>query len=97
MLVTFTVFVMQVTFCTGGKIRLAQDRFADKPHITEVVILRADIERHIHVRADGLSFINDFRSARGQRRPTDVIPTSPPRYPGGSPIEISLPETQTQP
>jgi hypothetical protein len=57
---------------------VAQNRLADKPHIAEVVILRANIERYIHVRADRLSFINDARSARRQRRPTDVIATGTP-------------------
>ena len=42
---------------------VAQDRLADEPDIAEIVILRADIERDIHVHADGLSFINDSWSA----------------------------------
>src|SRR4029077_1228914 len=67
---------------------VTQDRLAHETHVTEVVILRTDIERHIHVTADGLSFITNARTARGQRRPADVIATSPPRYPGRSPIQV---------
>jgi hypothetical protein len=67
---------------------VAQDRLADEPDVAKVVILRPDIERHIHVSADRLSFINDTRPARRQRRPTDVIATSPPRDPRRSPIEV---------
>ena len=32
----------------------------------------------VHVHANGLSFINDARPARRQRRPPDVIATSSP-------------------
>jgi hypothetical protein len=57
---------------------VAQDRLANEPQVAEVVILRTDIEHHIHVHADRLSFINDARAARRQRRPTDVIATGAP-------------------
>ena len=57
---------------------VTQDWLADKPNIAEVVILRTDIEHDIDVHADGLSFINNPRPARRQRRPANVIATRSP-------------------
>jgi hypothetical protein len=68
---------------------IPQDRFTDKTNVTEVVILRTDIELDIHPGANRLSFVNEARTARGQRRPANVIAAGPPRDPGRSPIQIA--------
>jgi len=66
-----------------------QNRFTDETNVAEVVIFRTDIEFDVHAGADGPSFINNLRTARGQRRPANVIATSSPRHPGRAPIQIT--------
>ena len=66
-----------------------QNRFTDKTNVAKVVILRADIVFDVHTGTDGLSFIDDVRTARGQGRPANVIATGSPRHPSRSPIQIA--------
>jgi hypothetical protein len=72
-----------------GKEAIPQDRFTDKANVTEVVILRADIELDVHAGPDRLSFIDDARTARRQRRPANVVATGSPRDPGRSPVQVA--------
>jgi hypothetical protein len=67
---------------------IAENRFTDVANLAEIVILRADIELDIHLRTNRPSFINDARTAWRQRRPADIIATSPPRDPRWAPIEV---------
>ena len=66
-----------------------QNRFTDKTNVAKVVIFRADIVFDVHGGADGLSFIDDFRTTRWQGRPADAVSTGSPRYPSRSPVQIA--------
>jgi hypothetical protein len=66
----------------------AQDRFTDKADLAEIVIFRTDIELDVHLRTNRSSPINDARTAGRQRRPADIIASSPPRDPCGAPVQI---------
>jgi hypothetical protein len=67
---------------------IAQDRFTDVANLTKVVIFRADIELDVHLRTNRSSRINDARTAGRQRCPANIITTSPPGDPCGTPVQI---------
>ena len=64
----------------------AQDGFADVADLAEIVIFRTDIELDVHLRTYRPSLINDTRTAGRQRRPANIIASSPPRDPCGAPV-----------
>src|SRR5438094_807030 len=68
---------------------IPQNRFTDKTNVAKVVIFRADIVFDVHGGADGLSFIDAFRTTRWQGRPADAVSTGSPRYPSRSPVQIA--------
>ena len=66
----------------------AQDRFTDVADLAEIVIFRTDIELDVYLRANRPALKNDARTAWRQRRPANIIASSPPRDPCGAPVQI---------
>jgi hypothetical protein len=67
---------------------VAQDWFTDVADLAKVVIRGANIELDIHLRTNESSLVNDARTAGRQRRPANIIASSPPRDPCGAPVQI---------